>query len=705
MLKNAGLTLAALVLFVASLSNAQSVRYIDSFFWGEMVDVAVQGNYAYCALANGLEIIDICDTMYECVGRVYLPGEAIGVDVAGDFVYIADNAGGLQIINASDKSNPFKISEFKSGRNIRDVKLFGNYAFLANGWGMAIIDITDPYQPTFINSYILPTSSNFIAVDQLFAYVLSFWNDLYIYDCSDPYNPEVISGIPTPGYSDDLFVSDTLLFIADDASGTQIYNVSWPRQPEFISNIPTAWYSVGVSSIDTFLYVVEIWDGLQTYNIADPSSPQLLSVYDTPGTAWKVDIQENHAYIVDSDFGLFGADLSNPANPEEAGSFRSGSPIWDMVKIGDYVYMIDNGLKILNVADPLHPQIVTQYDPGGWQTHHSLEVNNGTAYSVISVNGDIGNIAIIDVSNPLEPRELDIYRTAVYARDITIQGNYAFFVGEGIEIVDISDPSIPLQVGLFEASFWATGAEIQGNYLYLACGYSGVQIFDISDPVNPQPLGMTGPDYYSYKLRVRDNYAYVADRGMLVQVIDISDPNFPNIVGVYDVPGSNNLYSIELQGNYALVGGYYSSNNDIHGNIFVLNISNPQNPSFVGGYYSPGYAYTILPLDDYFYVGTSNSLMLLQFDPTSTNDDGNSMLPGMISLFAYPNPFNSSTTISTNSNYVGEIEIYDISGRKITKLAVTGGNAIWDATNYSSGIYFATLRDSQSSAIKLILLK
>ena len=79
----------------------------------------------------------------------------------------------------------------------------------------------------------------------------------------------------------------------------------------------------------------------------------------------------------------------------------------------------------------------------------------------------------------------------------------------------------------------------------------------------------------------------------------------------------------------------------------------------------------------------------------------------------YPNPFNPTTTIhySLNKNANVEVSIYDIAGRLITTLIhefqIAGYHSIaWDASNYSSGIYFLNMSSGEiSETKKLVLIK
>jgi hypothetical protein len=80
-------------------------------------------------------------------------------------------------------------------------------------------------------------------------------------------------------------------------------------------------------------------------------------------------------------------------------------------------------------------------------------------------------------------------------------------------------------------------------------------------------------------------------------------------------------------------------------------------------------------------------------------------IPNDFSFSAYPNPFNSVTTITLIGVEQAEIGIYDITGRLITTLHTIGGQALWNASAYSSGLYFARAAGEKGNTIKLVLMK
>jgi hypothetical protein len=113
-------------------------------------------------------------------------------------------------------------------------------------------------------------------------------------------------------------------------------------------------------------------------------------------------------------------------------------------------------------------------------------------------------------------------------------------------------------------------------------------------------------------------------------------------------------------------------------------------------------------LHDPFYFRSSLQTWIDEID----NPD----IPTEIELSAYPNPFNSASTI-TYSNLKGgdsKISIFNLLGKRVRSFSIEGakeGRIKWDATDtlgnkVSSGIYFAKARAPQkSNTIKLIYLR
>lgn len=135
------------------------------------------------------------------------------------------------------------------------------------------------------------------------------------------------------------------------------------------------------------------------------------------------------------------------------------------------------------------------------------------------------------------------------------------------------------------------------------------------------------------------------------------------------------------------------------------------------GYIKPVKGYYLFTPDSLIFDSLSENISGQDFigiDLALDVDDDNNQLPTQFSLNQnYPNPFNPTTTFSFELPVRSFItfEIFNIAGQKIKTLAKRDFDAgihqlIWDAADYSSGIYLYRIKSDQYNATKkMILLK
>ena len=82
--------------------------------------------------------------------------DAYGIDISGNYAFIAEGNSGLRIYNISNPSNPFLIGQRILPSSAKDVKVVGNLAIVADEYaGLRIIDISnlqDPIEVGFFDS-------------------------------------------------------------------------------------------------------------------------------------------------------------------------------------------------------------------------------------------------------------------------------------------------------------------------------------------------------------------------------------------------------------------------------------------------------------------------------------------------------------------------------------------------------------------------
>jgi hypothetical protein len=145
---------------------------------------------------------------------------------------------------------------------------------------------------------------------------------------------------------------------------------------------------------------------------------------------------------------------------------------------------------------------------------------------------------------------------------------------------------------------------------------------------------------------VAGNHAFLADGGAGLRVVDVSDPTEPREVGFYDTPGS--ACGVAVSGNNAY-----------------------------------------LAAGTYFGIYDCSEAMYAPSDPFILH-------PSSFILSAYPNPFNSTTTIRFVLPAPGPVhlEVYDLVGRRVKDL-IPGSwlgageeRVVMDADGMAGGSYW-----------------
>jgi len=374
--------------------------------------------------------------------------------------------------------------------------------------------------------------------------------------------------------------------------------------------------------------------------------------------ALAVAVQNNYAYIGTGATGLSVIDASDPTHPYQVGCWESHFCV-DVAVIGGYAYVAsDSGLRILDVSDPTQP-----HEVGFWESYvaDAVAVDGNYAYG----GGSESPFSIADVSDPSRPVEVGSYYTGGLG-DIAIVGSYAFLAvyKGGLVVMDISDPTHPSQVGIWGA-YNAAGVTVVGNYAYLTCGSDGLYVVDVSDPTQPQVVGQYDTPGHALSIAVIGGYVCVADYSDGLRVVDVSDPTEPFEVGYYDTPGNTANVTVGVDG---LV--------------------------YVADYYSLG-------------IYDCSEAMSAPTDPATNHPMSFCLNP------AFPNPFNSTTTIAYALPRPGRfaLDVVDLNGQIVTRLSDGWKQAgsyrdVWNANGLASGVYMVRLKsNSESISNKTILVR
>tara|TARA_R110001592_G_C13095444_1_gene743753 strand:- start:645 stop:1604 length:960 start_codon:yes stop_codon:yes gene_type:complete len=135
--------------------------------------VVIDGDYAYLGIMeDGIAVLDVSDKNNIQILSTYQPDptwpgavsyapNGRGMDIRNDTIFLAYDAGGLRIIDVSDKYNTVQVAQYintsitsVAAPAYNNVRVKGNYAFVTVDYcGLDVIDISDVNNIQSVNWY------------------------------------------------------------------------------------------------------------------------------------------------------------------------------------------------------------------------------------------------------------------------------------------------------------------------------------------------------------------------------------------------------------------------------------------------------------------------------------------------------------------------------------------------------------------------
>jgi hypothetical protein len=288
------------------------------------------------------------------VGNYDTSGIALGVQIVGNYAYVADGLSGLQIIDITNPSNPILKGNYDTSGYAYRVQIVGNYAYVADdSSGLQIIDITNPSNPTLKGNYDTSGNARGVQIVANYAYIADWTSGLQIIDITNPSNPTLKGNYDTSDNSYGVQVVGNYAYVGEESSGLQIIDITNPSNPTLKGNYDTSGEVASLQIVGNYAYLADWTSGLQIIDITNPSNPTLKGNYDTSGNARGVQIVGNYAYVADGYSGLQIIDITNPTNPTLKGTYDTSGFAFGLQIVGNYAYVADydGGLKIIDVSE------------------------------------------------------------------------------------------------------------------------------------------------------------------------------------------------------------------------------------------------------------------------------------------------------------------------------------------------------------------
>lgn len=250
---------------------------------GTAQGVAVQDGVAFVAGGEegGLRVVDVraAGSPRE-LSSVDTPGEAVGVTVAGAHAYVADQEGGLRLIDVLDPVVPHEVGALtvatESGRyQAQAVSVVGSNAYVAFGPGFArVIDVRLPAAP-HETAELRPSSQNMVTDVQAngdLAYLLVSRTGLSVFDVSDLTQPREVGSLTSTNEHTTLAVTGKRVYMAGTYTLDAV-DVAQPASPVLLATLRLPVVAQGITAVDDLAYIAAGDGGLLVARLSSSPVP------------------------------------------------------------------------------------------------------------------------------------------------------------------------------------------------------------------------------------------------------------------------------------------------------------------------------------------------------------------------------------------------------------------------------------------------
>ncbi|NQU04933.1 MAG: T9SS type A sorting domain-containing protein [Calditrichaeota bacterium] len=726
--------LVALLLFApeAVAQDSSDVTCIKRMYnsWGYICDLVVNDEIVY-AITYGsrgygqnseLHLLDISDPLKPFDEKlIFLPtSEPISIKLENDHLYINCNEG-LIIFNIEAPLRPNIVNFLRDYNGISSVEVLDTLAYIGTyDSTFIVLNVSDPSSPEEIG--ILDSGIQIKCI---------IINDQTAYLSGDQFQSVDISNLARPrqiGRCDrsagNFIIIEENAYLAAGEEGVRVIDISEPDDLQEIGHYRMN--AVDLAEWDNQLYVsyvlIEYDDGMggEYYYPAlvklDVSNPCIPTRSGQIGTYWMreeinfVTVEDNTLYIGESSKLLI---LPNIENTNIRATFQPLGYLDDLELRNNYLFLGTSWgeMRIIDVEDPTQA-----FEWGGRKVHNGgskIDVQGRTCYTGIS---RIKYLKILDVNQIQFPEIGSLYLEREHRNrrfeNVVVKDDFAYVLtsgdSSGICIINVRSPENMHEVAHLTTNTSVVEAIISGDYLYLAAGNDGFLIIDVSNPEQPQIVAQYETPGRPNGFSIDGDLLYVVDGNL--RIFDVSDAEGAEEVTFCEIDG--NASDIKLSGDFAYIASHQVEDGPSSG-IYIYDKSNPSDPHLVGYYLTygqPQYLAVSPP-----YVFSSERCHLAIYDCSEAlgidKDDQAFLAQEFRLLPAFPNPFNSTTTIKYSLPFPSHVslQVYNTLGQQVKSLfegcRQPGFHyTVLNAVDLPSGLYFVRLETSEQVFTQKIML-
>lgn len=460
----------------------------------------------------------------------------------------------------------------------------GNRVYVANNLGgLLLLDVSNWSAPTLLGSLKTPGHALDLVVRGEMVFLASGQQGLQVVDCSDPLAPRLVASLATPGPAVALTLTEQTLFLACARHGVLAIDIANPRQPFLAGQLGLAEIISDVAASGTTLLVALGNKGLVVADTADRRTPRERIRLHPPGAVRLVTFSGQTALVASgrnagaTDCQLRLYDLPPGLPPQLLSAIPlAGSPLDMTVENARVTIAVgENGVEAFSIRDPLRPvavqhlahlgRIRSVVTAGEW----TLLADGRGLLKLVRADEQLqlpvlGQVASAPLSFSYVPPLQRDHLLVVPTRD------------EVLEIFDVTTPSTPRRLSNMTLSGELLVLEVAGGRLFLgmkrADGTGLLQVWSLSDPQQPQlqvsvpcatPVGtlavgrkwlVTG-EFRNDLNEEHPGQTQVRHRPGLLQVFDLTAATMERPTGTLELPDDVQALALDGDTVYALQSG------------------------------------------------------------------------------------------------------------------------------------------------------
>lgn len=322
--------ICAIILVAFVLNNipsfAQDFYNEDTISFTKILEI--KGSYAFYGKGESFAIADLKSPGDPVeLAEISLGAKVFGLEVVGNYLYIANGEKGLRIFDISTPQKPVEVGGFSSYR-VYDVDVSKRFAYLACGpEGLKIIDVMNPLTPVQAGFFVQRGDAYRIFVQGDFAYLSSKDDGVQIINIENPIDPRVVSSIKTSNETPVIRVYSNIAYITDLDLGLKIYDISKPElaikigEMDFESSALDLYFAGGIAYITDGEYLIYEVD------VSFPENIVLKNTYSTKNQGGGINVLHDYIYYSDGLNPLSTYAIKREIIKEEESAIEQTSPV------------------------------------------------------------------------------------------------------------------------------------------------------------------------------------------------------------------------------------------------------------------------------------------------------------------------------------------------------------------------------------------